>query len=50
MITHGAGMVTIAAACTSAANALSLTLIMLVLCAAMSVVYMFENTFSPWEA
>ena len=43
MITHGAGMVTIAAACTSAANALSLTLIMLVLCAAMSVVYMFER-------
>lgn len=43
MMTHGAGIVTIATACTSAANALSLTLIMLVLCSAMSVIYMFER-------
>lgn len=43
MMLQGAGIVTIAAACTSAANALALTLIMLVMCAALSVVYMFER-------
>lgn len=43
MLVHGAGIVTIAAACNSAMNALSLSLIMLVLCASTSVVYMFER-------
>lgn len=43
MMLQGAGIATIAAACTSAANALALTLVMLVMCAALSVVYMFER-------
>jgi Na+-translocating ferredoxin:NAD+ oxidoreductase RnfE subunit len=43
MLLRGAGIVTIAAACTSAANALALTLIMLVLCLSISVVYIFER-------
>lgn len=43
MLIHGAGIATVAAACSSAINAVALTLIMLVLCAAMSVVYMFER-------
>lgn len=43
MLVHGAGTVTIVAACSSAMNALSLALIMLVLCIAASVVYMFER-------
>lgn len=43
MLVYGAGIVTIAAACNSAMNAVALTLIMLVLCAAMSIVYMFER-------
>lgn len=43
MIIRGTGIVTIVAACTSVANALSLVLIMLVLCVSMSVVYMFER-------
>lgn len=43
MLVHGAGIVTIAAACSSAANALCLALIMLMLCVAMAVVYLFER-------
>lgn len=43
MMIQGAGAVTIAAACTTAANALSLALVMLVMCTVMSVVYMFER-------
>lgn len=43
MLLRGAGIVTIAAACTSAGNALALTLVSLVLCLVMSVVYIFER-------
>ena len=43
MIVYGAGAATIAVACNSAANALALSLIMLILCTAMSLVYMFER-------
>jgi electron transport complex protein RnfE len=43
MLAHGAGIATLAVACNSAANAVALTVIMLVLSAAMSVVYMFER-------
>ena len=43
MLLHGAGMATIAAACTDADSALAMTVIMLLLCAAMSVVYMAER-------
>lgn len=40
---HGAGAVTIAAACTSGGNALALTLSMLLLCGLMGFVYIFER-------
>ena len=43
MLRRGAGIVSIAAACTSAANALTLVLVMLVLCTAMSFLYIFER-------
>ena len=43
MLLHAAGVATIAAACTNAGNALALTLIMLLLCVGMSVVYMYER-------
>ena len=43
MLLHAAGVATIAAACTNAGNALTLTLIMLLLCVGMSVVYMYER-------
>ncbi len=43
MLIHGAGIATIAAVCTSASNALWLSLIMLVLCVAMGAVYLFER-------
>lgn len=43
MLLHGAGIATIAAACTSGVNALALSVIMLLLCVAMSVIYMYER-------
>lgn len=43
MLIHGAGIATIVAVCTSAGNALCLSLIMLVLCVAMAAVYLFER-------
>lgn len=43
MMLQGAGIATIAAACTSAANALALTMVMLVMCAVLSMVYIFER-------
>ena len=43
MLLHGAGVATIAAACTSGVNALALSVIMLLLCVAMSVIYMYER-------
>lgn len=43
MLLHAAGVATVAAACTNAGNALALTLIMLLLCVGMSVVYMYER-------
>ncbi len=43
MLVHGAGIATIAAACTSAGNALALSVIMLALCCAMAMVYIFER-------
>ena len=43
MLLHAAGVATIAAACTNAGNALALTLIMLLRCVGMSVVYMYER-------
>lgn len=43
MLIHGAGIATIAAACTSAANSLALSLIMLALCSGMALIYIFEK-------
>jgi Predicted NADH:ubiquinone oxidoreductase, subunit RnfE len=43
MMLHGAGIATIAAACTSAGNALALSLIMLALCCGMAMVYIYER-------
>ena len=43
MLLHGAGIATIAAACTSAANALTLSAVMLVLCCGMATIYIFER-------
>ena len=43
MLINGAGAATIAAACTSAANSLSLSAVMLVLCCGMAMVYIFER-------
>lgn len=43
MLIHGAGIATIVAACTSAVNALCLSVIMLVLCVVMAAVYLFER-------
>ncbi|MBQ1442033.1 MAG: hypothetical protein IIZ08_08985 [Clostridia bacterium] len=44
MLVHGAGIATIVAACTSASNALTLSLIMLALCSAMALIYIFERS------
>lgn len=43
MLLHGAGIATIAAACTSAANALALSVVMLALCSGMALIYIFER-------
>lgn len=43
MLLHGAGIATIAAACTSAANSLTLSAVMLVLCCGMAMIYIFER-------
>lgn len=43
MMLHGAGIATIAAACTSAGNALALSLVMLALCCGMAMVYIYER-------
>ena len=43
MLLHGAGIATIAAACTTAANALALSVIMLALCSGMALIYVFER-------
>ena len=43
MLVHGAGIATIAAACTSGGNALALSFIMLALCAGMAMVYIYER-------
>lgn len=43
MLIHGAGIATIAAACTSSANALALSVIMLLLCSGMAMIYIFER-------
>lgn len=44
MLLHGAGITTIAAACTSAANALALSVLMFALCFGMAIVYIFERS------
>lgn len=43
MLLHGAGIATIAAACTSAANSMALSVIMLALCSGMALIYIFER-------
>ncbi len=43
MLIHGAGITAVAAACTSAANALTLSVIMLLLCSGVAMVYIFER-------
>ena len=43
MLLHGAGIATIAAACTSGANALVLSAVMLALCSGMALIYVFER-------
>ena len=43
MLLDGAGIATIAAACTTAANALILSVVMLVLCLTMGLIYIFER-------
>lgn len=43
MLLDGAGIATIAAACTTAANSLTLSAVMLVLCCGMATVYIFER-------
>ena len=43
MLLHGAGIASIVAACTSAANSLALSVIMLALCSCMAVIYIFER-------
>ena len=43
MLLNGAGIATLAAACTSAANSLALSVIMLALCSGMARVYIFEK-------
>ena len=43
MLLHGAGIASIAAACTSAGNALALSSVMLALCSVMALIYIFER-------
>ena len=43
MLLHGAGIATIVAACTSVANSLALSVIMLLLCSGMALIYIFEK-------
>lgn len=44
MLVHGVGIATIAAACTTAASAVILSVIMLVLCLCMGIIYIFERS------